>query len=101
MILMDEDQFFEKQSVEEKAVQEHEEREDAGLEDIVESMQPTRMPEVNQKLVGKRLEMCVEHLMDDGPINRWCTGVVTVVSNGKNLPKGISLQSRHSSGTAF
>ena len=83
VIPMDEDQFFEKQTTEEKAVQECETREDAGLEDIVESVQPTRMPNVNQSLVGKWLEICVEYLTQDGPINRWCTGTVTIVSNGK------------------
>ena len=73
--------------MEEKAVQECEAREDAGLEDIDESMKPTRMPKVNQSLVGKWLEVCVDYLTDDGTINRWCTRTVTTVSNGKNLPK--------------
>ena len=74
-------------------MKERQEREDDGLDDIVESMQPTTMPEVDQNLVGKRLEVCVqcdsldEEGMKTGTTNRWCAGVVVKVSNGKNLKK--------------
>ena len=30
------------------------------MDDIIESVQPTMMPTVNQTLIGKRLEVCVQ-----------------------------------------
>ena len=103
VILMDEDQFFQKKTIEENAAKMQQEREDAGIDDIAKSMQPTTMPKIDQSLIGKHLEICVQCDLLDGEghktrvTNRWCAGVVTQVSNGKKLKKP---RSHHKAGTA-
>ena len=88
VVMIDEQQEFDAELIVERAQALCQEREDNGLEDIVESVQPPQWPKVDSTLVGKRLEICWKFDTDDGDeVLRWCPGVVTEVSNGSNIKK--------------
>ena len=88
IVMIDEEQQFNEELMMEQAKVRHQQREDDGLEDIVESMQPIQQPKVDNTLVGKRLEICWKFDLDEGgDVLRWCPGVVVKVSDGNNMMK--------------
>ena len=52
-------------------------------------MQPLSMPEVNNDLIGQRLDVCFRYdlIDEEGSEFRWCQGLVTEVLNGSNMNK--------------
>ena len=64
------------------------EREDVGMEDVCKFLQPTTMPQINEDLVGRKLDMCCKCFLEEGvEVLRWCQGEVLFVSNGINIVK--------------
>jgi len=72
-------------SFEENAKRVREEREEAGAGDRCGLMQP----EVNNKLIGQRLDVCFccDLIDEEGSELRWCQRSTTEVSNGSNMNK--------------
>ena len=63
-------------------------RESTGLGDHYAEMQPASMPVVNNKLIGKRLDICECYDLEEGGTElRWSQGKVVLVSNGTNMLK--------------
>jgi len=49
------------------------EREERGHGDQYEELQPTTMPNINHSLIGIRLDVCFEFVLDEGGKElRWC-----------------------------
>ena len=62
----------------------------AGVGDRFTLMQPFAPPVVDSSLIGTRLDVCHKYDHINGTSEsqlRWSQGVVTVVSNGKNIVK--------------
>ena len=64
-------------------------REATGIGDPCAEKQSTSPPEVDAALVGVRLEYLFDYLLEDGSGSepRWSSGVVTQISDGKNLAR--------------
>ncbi len=71
-------------------------REANGIGDSCGNKQPMSAPNVDDELIGKRLEVCVEYelLNEIGTELRWCPGEVTLVSDGTNIVKPDSVTGR-------
>ena len=64
------------------------ERELAGFGDRYGNMQPSSMPSVDKKIIGKRLDVCFEYDIEEGGTElRWCQGEVIDISDGLNIVK--------------
>ena len=88
VVMVDENDEFSAECTMEQVQVQRQEREDNGVEDNVESMQPPQQPKVDKTLVGKRLKICWKfELKVGGEVLRWCPGVVTEVSDGTNTMK--------------
>ena len=77
------------------------EREAVGVGDRYAEMQPMSRPAVDERLIGKRLDVCVLYNLDEGGSElRWCQGVVTAVSNGSNIVRTGSKTACYKAGEA-
>ena len=80
----------EKQKAVEEAIKLRDQLEDEGIIDRHERLQPTR-PEVNEDLIGAKLEILYSYVEPDGSNkNMWCQGVVVAgikfILNGMPVP---------------
>ena len=68
----------------EAALEERMRREEAGETDRDADHQMYLMPDVDEKLVGFKIEYCFTYTDDDGtPYDAWCDGVIEKVLNEK------------------
>ena len=64
------------------------EREQKGIGDIYSELQPHSRPNIDKKLVGKRLDICERYELDEGGSElRWSQGEVVKVSDRSNILK--------------
>ena len=64
------------------------ERELVGIGDRYTNMQPLSMPLIDNKLIGKRLDVCHTWDLEEGGTElRWSQGEVIEISNGSNILK--------------
>ena len=84
--LMDDAQMSKEDSFRERAIRLRDDREDNGVGDGCGLIQPWVAPDVDDTLVGARLEVCFECNLDDGGQElRWCVGKVMSVKNEKKV----------------
>ena len=63
-------------------------REAAGVGDRHADLQPMSRPNIDQHLLGKRLDVCEKYVLEEGGSElRWSQGIVIKVSNGSNILK--------------
>ena len=63
-------------------------REAIGVGDRYTGLQPMSRPNIDKKLIAKRLDVCEKYNLDEGGTElRWSQGTVVEVSNGSNIVK--------------
>ena len=63
-------------------------READGVGDRYAGLQPMSRPNIDQSLLGKRLDVCEKYTLEEGGIElRWSQGTVVKISNGSNILK--------------
>ena len=59
-----------------------------GVGDRYAGLQPMSRPNIDQHLVGKRLDVCEKYNLEEGGTDlRWIQGIVVKVSNRSNILK--------------
>ena len=63
-------------------------READGVGDRYAGLQPMSRPNIDQSLLGKRLDVCEKYTLEEGGTElRWSQGTVVKISNGSNILK--------------